>query len=193
MGVRMEALSTDFTEGGLEITNKELDVSINGLGFFQFRKPDGDIVYSRVGNFTRDVDGNILSQSGYHLDPPLRVPQSAQQITINPDGRVFAVMSDETNPQEVGQIVIARFKDMDGLKNIGTNFYEVTQDSGDPIVDIPGQGSAGQLVQFSRERSNVDVIREMMDMIMTKNGLRLMGKAMEAGGDMVKAGLNIVS
>ena len=79
------------------------------------------------------------------------------------------------------------------MKDVGGNFYKETQDSGEAVISVPAQGTAGQLVQFSRESSNVDVIKEMMNMIMTKNGLRLMGKAMEAGGDMTKVSLSIVS
>jgi flagellar basal-body rod protein FlgG len=190
-GVRVEAITTDFSEGNLQVTKNELDVAIRGGGFFQFRKPDGDIVYGRAGNFARDVDGNIISQSGYTLDPPVRIPDSTTKLTIDPEGRVFANVNNETTPREIGQILLARFKNPDGLKNVGNNFYKETVDSGEPVVEIPGRNATGQVVQFSMENSNVDIIKEMMEMIMTQKGLELLGKAMQAGEAMLKAGMGM--
>ena len=190
-GVRVEAISTDFSEGNLQVTNNEMDVAIRGDGFFQFRKPDGDIVYSRAGNLARDVDGNIISQSGYTLDPPVRIPDSTTKLTIDPEGRVFANVNNEAIPREIGQILLARFKNPDGLKNVGNNFYKETIDSGEAIVEIPGRNATGQVVQYSMENSNVDIIKEMMDMIMTQKGLELLGKAMQAGEAMLKAGMGM--
>lgn len=190
-GVRIEAISTDFSEGNLQVTNNELDVSVRGEGFFQFRKPDGEIVYSRAGNLARDVDGNIISQSGYTMDPPVRIPNNTTKLTIDPEGRVFANVNNETMPREIGQILLARFSNPDGLKNVGNNFYSETIDSGEALVEVPGRNATGQVVQFSVENSNVDIIKEMMDMIMTQKGLELLGKAMQAGEAMLKAGMGM--
>ena len=189
-GVRIEAISTDFSEGNLQVTNNELDVSIRGDGFFQFRKPDGEMVYSRAGNLAKDVDGNIISQSGY-TDPPVRVPNNTTKLTIDPEGRVFANVNNETLPREIGQVLLARFANPDGLKNVGNNFYKETIDSGEPLVEVPGRNATGQVVQYSIENSNVDIIKEMMDMIMTQKGLELLGKAMQAGEAMLKAGMGM--
>ena len=190
-GVRIEAITTDFSEGNLQVTNNEMDVAIRGEGFFQFRKPDGGIIYSRAGNLARDVDGNIISQSGYTVDPPIRIPDSTTKLTIDPEGRVFANVNNEAIPREIGQMLLARFKNPDGLKNVGNNFYQETVDSGDPIIEIPGRNATGQVVQFSMENSNVDIIKEMMDMIMTQKGLELLGKAMQSGEQMLKAGMGM--
>lgn len=190
-GVRMEAISTDFSEGNLQVTKNELDMAVRGEGFFQFRKPDGDIVYSRAGNFAKDVDGNIISQSGYTLDPPIRIPQNTTKITVDPEGRVFANVNNDSIPREIGQVLLARFRNPDGLKNVGNNFYKETIDSGEPIVEIPGRNATGQVVQYSIENSNVDIIKEMMDMIMTQKGLELLGKAMQSGEAMLKAGMGM--
>ena len=168
-----------------------MDVAVRGEGFFQFRKPDGDIVYSRAGNFAKDVDGNIISQSGYTLDPPIRIPQNTTKITVDPEGRVFANVNNDSIPREIGQVLLARFRNPDGLKNVGNNFYKETIDSGEPIVEIPGRNATGQVVQYSIENSNVDIIKEMMDMIMTQKGLELLGKAMQSGEAMLKAGMGM--
>jgi flagellar basal-body rod protein FlgG len=192
-GVRMEALTTDFSEGNLQVTNNEMDVAIRGDGFFQFRKQDGNMVYTRAGNFAKDVDGNIISQSGYQLDPPIRIPQNTTQLTIDPEGRVYATINNDATPREVGQMLVARFVNPDGLKNVGNNFYKETVDSGEPIVDVPGRNATGQVVQFSIENSNVDIIKEMMNMIMTQKGLELLAKAMQAGEAMLKAGMSMSS
>ncbi len=190
-GVRVEAITTDFSEGNIQVTNNDLDVSIRGDGFFQFRKPDGDVIYSRAGNLARDVDGNIISQSGYLLDPPIRIPQNTTGLTIDAEGRAFAAVNNESIPREIGQILVARFNNPDGLKNVGNNFFKETVDSGEPIVEVPGRNAAGQVVQYSIENSNVDIIKEMMEMIMTQKGLELLGKAMQSGEQMLKAGMGM--
>ena len=189
----MESISTDFSEGNLQVTNNELDLSINGNGFFQFRKPNGEIVYSRAGNLRKDIDGNITSQSGYLLDPPIRVPDSATQISIDSEGRVFANTPHKTELQEIGQILLAQFTKPDELKNVGNNFYAETAGSGAPTTTVPSRNIAGKVVQFSLESSNVDIIKEMMEMIMARRGLEALGKAMSSGKDMLEKGLTIVS
>ena len=190
-GVRVEAISTDFSDGNLQVTKNELDVAVRGEGFFQFRKQDGDIFYSRAGNLARDVDGNIVSQSGYQLDPPIRLPQNTTQLTIDAEGRVYATINNDAMPREIGQILLARFSNPDGLKSVGNNFYKETVESGDPIVEVPGRNSTGQVVQFSIENSNVDIVKEMMEMIMTQKGLELLAKAMQSGEQMLKAGMGM--
>ena len=112
-------------------------------------------------------------------------------MTIDPEGRVFANVNNDSMPREIGQILLARFSNPNGLKNVGNNFYQETMDSGDPIVEVPGRNATGQIVQFSIENSNVDIIKEMMDMIMTQKGLELLGKAMQAGEQMLKAGMGM--
>ena len=190
-GVRMEAITTDFSEGNLQVTNNELDIAVRGQGFFQFRKQDGSVVYTRAGNFAKDVDGNLISQSGYPLDPPIRIPLNTTQITIDQEGRVYANINGSSSSTEVGQMLLARFSNPDGLKNVGNNFYKETTDSGEPIIDVPGRNSTGQVVQFAKENSNVDIIKEMMDMIMTQKGLELLAKAMKSGEEMLKAGMGM--
>lgn len=190
-GVRIEAITTDFSEGSLKITNNELDMAIQGRGFFQLRKPNGDIVYTRAGNFTRDVNGVIMSQSGNALDPPINIPNGSTQISIDKDGRVFSTVNDSPIPQQIGQILISRFENPDGLKNVGDNAYEETENSGQRTTDIPGRNATGQIVQKAVEGSNVDIIKEMMEMIMTQKGLELLAKAMNAGEAMLKAGMGM--
>ena len=112
-------------------------------------------------------------------------------MTIDPEGRVFANVNNDSLPREIGQILLARFNNPDGLKNVLNNFYKETVDSGDAMVEIPGRNATGQVVQFSIENSNVDIIKEMMDMIMTQKGLELLGKAMQAGEQMLKAGMGM--
>ena len=189
-GVRMEGDINRLLWGMFKLQKMNW-MSLLEEGFFQFRKQDGNIVYSRAGNLAKDVDGNIISQSGFLLDPPIRIPQNTTQLTIDPEGRVFATVNNESIPREVGQILLARFNNPDGLKNVGNNFYKETIDSGEPIVEIPGRNATGQVVQFSIENSNVDIIKEMMDMIMTQKGLELLGKAMQSGEQMLKAGMGM--
>ncbi|MBT5855598.1 flagellar hook-basal body complex protein [bacterium] len=190
-GVQVEAITKDFRQGSIQVTKNELDLAIQGHGFFQYRLPDGRVAYGRAGNLTQDAQGNLINQTGYQLDPPIRLPQNTNQITIDQEGRVFVRINQDTVPREIGQLLLARFPNPGGLKALGQNLYQESLDSGEPIVDVPGRNNTGQVVQFAKEASNVDIIREMMQMIMTQKGLELLGKAMSAGTKMLNAGMGM--
>lgn len=191
-GVQIEAITRDFSQGSLQVTNNELDLAIQGHGFFQFRTPDGRIQYGRSGNLIKDAQGRVMNPNGYTLEPPITIPPDTQNITIDLEGRVFATIDHDNIPREIGQILVARFPNPGGLVAVGRNMYEPSADSGEPMIDTPGRGPVGEVVQFAKESSNVDIIREMMEMVMTQKGLELLGKAMGAGEAMLKAGMGVV-
>lgn len=190
-GVQIEGISKDFSQGAIKLTGRELDIAIEGGGFFQYQMNDGSIAYSRTANLTKDASGNIINQSGFPLEPPIRIPPESTEVIIDQEGRLFARIRDEEIPQEVGQILLARIPNPGGMKTIGQNMYTATSLSGDPLVDVPGQGVMGELIQRAQERSNVDIIREMMEMVLAQKGIELLGKAMASGQAMMKAGMGI--
>ncbi|RAP33911.1 flagellar basal body rod protein FlgG [Candidatus Marinamargulisbacteria bacterium SCGC AG-439-L15] len=190
-GVQIEAITQDFSQGTIKTTRNQFDVAIQGKGFLQFRSADGQALYSRAGNLRRNSQGDLMSQSGHLLDPPVQLPTQTEAVTIDQEGRVFAQVSGDPVSQEVGQLLLANFSNPDSLKQVGHNMYEETEQSGEPYVNVPGQNGAGEMVQYAIENSNVDVIKEMMEMIMTQKGLELLGKAMNAGQAMLRAGMGM--
>lgn len=192
IGLKVEGIRSDYTQGALKITNNSLDAAISGNGFFRFKTPNGDLVYSRNGNFMRDNNGELLSQTGLPLEPPIRIPSMASNIIIDPEGRVFAQLDQGKSPEEIGQIIMARFKFQERLKEIGQNFVMATDTSGEATIDIPGENGAGNIVQYSRESSTVDMMKEMMNMITVKMGLQTIAKAGETISEMEKTGFELL-
>ena len=186
-GVRVASVSKNFVQGTIEVTNQQLDLAIEGEGFFQVRMPDGSLAYSRAGNFHLDYNGNVVDQNGHTLEPPIQVPRGTTEIIINDEGRVFIQANGETQPREIGQILVASFQNSDGLREIGQNLYTETAASNSPSVETPAKNGIGAVRQRALEFSNVNVIEEMMDMIITQRSFELIVKSIQAGEAMLKA------
>ncbi len=163
-GVRLAATTRIFTQGNMEQTGNALDLAITGDGFFQIQLQDGRIAYTRDGQFKIDSQGQVVTGNGLLLSPALVVPQNATAITVSPDGIVNVELSDGT-VQQLGTITLVRFVNPAGLKSIGDNLFIQTPASGDPIEGIPNQDGFGAVMQGYVEKSNVDVVKEMVDMI----------------------------
>ena len=187
-GVTIADVTKNFSNGTISITNIPLDMAIEGQGFFQVRLPDGRIGYSRAGNFHQDAEGNVVTPNGNPLEPSIRIPRNATEIIINQEGRVFVQLNKETQPREIGQITLATFPNPPGLKDIGQNSYVETVTSGEPVFELPGRNAAGNIRQRALEFSNVNVIEEMMDMVLTQRSFEVIVKSIQAADSMLKVG-----
>lgn len=178
-GVRVTATTKDFSQGAMEVTNKPLDIAIQGDGFFQFKMPDGSAAYSRAGNLHSDNEGNLVDPNGRILDPALTLPSGTTAIVIRTDGMVYASVNNSLTPTEVGQINLVRFPNPAGLSSIGQNLYAATAASGDAILGTAGQDGYGSINQYSLESSNVEVLSEMMRMVMAQRVFDTITKAVQ--------------
>ncbi len=185
-GVRIVDVRKDFSAGTIEVTNKPLDLAIQGNGFLQFRMIDGSLAYSRDGSLRQDKEGNVVNLNGYPLEPAIKIPDGSTAISIDSVGRVFAQANNEISQREVGQIMLARFPNTEGLQSIGQNLYVETQSTGEPIQDVPGQNSLGSIAQYSLEFSNVNIIDEMMKMVIVQRAFELVTKAVSSGESMLR-------
>lgn len=179
-GVRVAATPKDFSQGTLEVTTSPLDIAIEGEGFFQFRRPDGEIAYSRAGNLHRDADGSLVDPNGNFLEPQITIPSEATDIIIQPDGRVLVQTAGTLDLTEVGQITLAKFTNPGGLTSLGKNLYANTSAAGSPTEGLPSDSGYGNIAQYSLETSNVDVIEEMMRMIVTQRVFDTITKAVQS-------------
>lgn len=186
-GVRIVDISKNFEQGTIEITNQPMDIAIEGQGFFQFRLSDGSIAYTRAGNLHVDYEGNVVNPNGQPLEPAINVPRNATEVIINEEGRVFVQIAGQTTPQEIGQILLASFQNPSGLKDVGQNLFLETAASGQPSFETPSQNGMGNIRQRALEYSNVNVIEEMMEMIVTQRSFELIVKTIQAGEAMLKA------
>lgn len=164
-GVRPVSTARIYTKGSLQQTNNELDAAIDGAGFFQVLLPDGTTAYTRDGSFQRDNQGQIVTSSGYPLQPSITIPSNATGISIARDGVVSVVLAGSAVPTEIGSIQLATFVNNGGLQSIGENLFLETGSSGSPTPTTPGTNGAGILYHQYVETSNVNVAEELVSMI----------------------------
>jgi len=187
-GSRLSATNRIFTQGSTESTDNPTDVMVAGEGFLQITMPDGTLAYTRDGSLKLDSNRRLVTTEGYPLEPEIYIPQNAPSntITISSDGRVSAMASGTTTPDEVGQITLAQFVNPSGLMSIGNNLFQQSVASGDPIVGNPGDDGAGTLVQSSLEMSNVQIAEEMVNMIIAQRAYETNSKAITTSDSMME-------
>ncbi|MCP5092902.1 MAG: flagellar basal-body rod protein FlgG, partial [Gammaproteobacteria bacterium] len=176
-GVRVVATEKLFTQGSVLQTDNAYDVAINGRGFFQIQKPDGEMAYTRDGTFQVDDQGQMVTSSGYIVDPGITIPGDAQSVTIGNDGTVTVRLPGQASVTQVGSLQIADFVNPVGLQPIGENMYIETAASGSPQPGTPGQNGLGLLNQGALEGSNVNVVSELVNMIETQRAYEMNSKA----------------
>jgi len=191
LGTKVAAVAKIFSQGDYKQTGNELDLAIDGNGFFQITTPDGEISYSRAGSFKMDGDGNIVTPDGYLLQPQITIPNNAIQLTVGPDGTVTVMNAGETTPSEIGKIETARFANPAGLNAIGKNLFMESETSGSPTTGTPGQDGLGTISQGYLEMSNVNVVEEMVYMIVAQRAYEINGKAIQTADEMLQMANNV--
>jgi len=190
-GTRTVSTQKIFIQGDFQHTQNELDMAIEGNGFFQIIQANGDIAYTRSGNFKIDSEGRIVSPDGFLLEPELTIPSDAMAISIGTDGVVSVLQPGQTAPTEVGTLELARFINPAGLQSMGRNLYTQTAASGDPITGVPGEDGYGTIAQGYLEMSNVSVVDEMVNMITAQRAYEINSKAIQAADDMLQTANNL--
>ena len=185
-GVRIVATEKLFTQGSVQKTENALDVAINGRGFFQVQTPDGDSAYTRDGNFQISDQGDLVTASGYIVQPGITIPDQVQSITIGNDGVISAKLAGQTQLTQLGTLEIADFINPTGLQPIGENLYIETAASGSPQPGNPGSDGLGRLVQGALEGSNVNVVSELVNMIETQRAYEMNSKAISTNDQMMQ-------
>lgn len=185
-GVRVVGTQKEFTVGSLQVTDQSLDVAIDGRGFFQILQPDGNLSYTRNGQFQINADGQMVTANGYLLEPSITIPQNSTQVTIGNDGTVSAVLQGEPTPQNLGTIQTVDFINPAGLQAIGANQFVETAASGDPQAGTAGEEGLGRLMQGALENSNVDIVEEMVNMITTQRVYEMNSKVVSTADQMLQ-------
>ncbi|NOT08727.1 MAG: flagellar basal-body rod protein FlgG [Gemmatimonadales bacterium] len=186
-GVRLAAVNRIHTAGALQVTQRPLDLAIEGEGFFQVRLPDGKIGYTRDGSFTISDSGQLVTQSGHAVIPDFVLPADASVVTIAENGTVTAGTSSSAQQIELGRIELARFANPAGLLSLGGNLYGETAASGQPVTGVPHEEGFGRLLQGALESSNVEVVQEMTDMITAQRAYEINARAIRAAEDMMRS------
>jgi fagellar hook-basal body proteins len=220
LGVKVGGISTDFTNGSMQSTNRNLDFALDGTGYFVV-SPDGgtDDYYTRDGAFVLDKDGNLLTQEGNHVmgyasgatgtgqpTTALSIKQyytsatngvdtgtDAQKVSsfsVGKDGSITVKLGDGTS-YEVGQIGLASFQNEGGLVKMGGNLYKTSPNSGDATYGTSGSGSFGDINQGMLEMSNVDLAQQFTDMIIAQRAFQANGKIISTDDEVLQDLVNL--
>jgi flagellar basal-body rod protein FlgG len=185
-GVKTVGTPRVMTQGNLLPTGKELDVAIRGDGFFRILLPDGRTAYTRDGSFEMDAQGRLVTAQGYVIQPGITIPQNSRNITINAQGTVSAVVGTDTNTTQLGQIELANFVNKAGLQAVGDNLFMETPASGAPQTGTPTQDGLGDLQQGNLEQANVEVVKEISDLIAAQRAYEMNAKVITATAEMLQ-------
>ncbi|MCB9228065.1 MAG: flagellar basal-body rod protein FlgG [Deltaproteobacteria bacterium] len=188
-GTKLSSVDKMFTEGAIQMTGNDLDMMIEGDGFFRVQRDDGQIVYTRDGHFSRDNSGRIVSADGYPLIPEIVIPQGAQNLHIGYDGTVTVKIDRET--QEIGQILLADFINPTGLVSEGGNYFTPSRSSGDTVTGVPNQNGFGRIGHQQLESSNVNIVEEMVNMITGQRAYEINSKVIQTGDQMLQTTTSI--
>ena len=185
-GVRPVATEKIFTQGNLLQTGNSKDLAIQGQGFFQVLMPHGSSGYTRDGSFQTDSQGQLVTSSGFVIQPAISIPANAQSITVGRDGTVSVTQPGSAAPVQVGSIHLATFINPAGLLSLGENLFVETAASGSPGTNTPGTNGAGLLSQAFVETSNVNVAEELVNMIQTQRAYEINSKAITTSDQMLQ-------
>ncbi|AEV26122.1 MULTISPECIES: flagellar basal-body rod protein FlgG [Azospira] len=187
LGTGVKPVSTEriHTQGNLQQTGNDLDVAINGAGFFQILMPDGSTAYTRDGSFHKDNQGQMVTASGYPLQPNITIPQNALSVTIAKDGTVSVTQPGNTAAVQIGSVQLVSFINPAGLQSVGENLFLETAASGTPTPNTPGTNGLGVLNQKYVETSNVNVAEELVTMIQTQRAYELNSKVVSTSDQML--------
>jgi flagellar basal-body rod protein FlgG len=184
-GVRIVATEANYAQGSSTTTNNPLDLQISGQGFFQITMPDGSLAYTRDGSFTLDNQGNVVTASGYPIQPAITIPVGTQSVTVGNDGAVTAVSAAGKTTQ-IGQVQLADFINTQGLQNIGNNLVIESAASGSPQTGTAGANGLGTIQQGSLETSNVNTVTELVNMIECQRAYEMNSKAITTTDQMLE-------
>lgn len=185
-GTRVAATEKTYSQGNIVQSKNPLDLAIQGRGFFQVLLPDGTLAYTRDGSFQMDSQGQLVTSTGYQVQPAITIPDNAQSVTIGNDGTVSVTVAGQSAPTQVGTLQLADFVNPAGLQPMGENLALETAASGSPQTGTPGLNGLGTTLQGSLETSNVNVVEELVNMIETQRAYEMNSKAIAATDSMLK-------
>ena len=185
LGANFVASATGFESGPMNSTGNPYDLAINGNGFFAIKRADGTTAYTRDGSFKTDSAGNLVTNNGEQLDPPINIPTGSTEVSISSDGTISGVLPGSKDPQVIAQIQIAFIPNPGGLTRLGENLFAAGTAAGAVTLVTPGESGTGQIRSSFLEGSNVQVVDEMVRMIMAQRAYEINSKAIQTSDQML--------
>jgi len=189
IGLGTRVVSTEMlqTQGDAVNTGNPLDVMIQGQGFFQVQMPSGELAYTRDGSFHLDQNRTLVTADGNQLQPTITIPADALTINIGSDGTVSVTEPGQTQASQVGTIQLAAFPNPGGLTALGGNLFTPTTSSGQAVVGTPGGADGlGTIQQGMLEQSNVDIVDQFIQMILTQRSYESNSRVVQAADEMLQ-------
>jgi flagellar basal-body rod protein FlgG len=190
-GTRLVATPSMFTAGQLQQTGNQLDLAIEGNGFFMVNMPDGRTAYTRAGTFKTNSQGQVTTADGNPIEPAITVPHDATKVTIGSDGTVSVIIANQTQPSQLGKLQLAAFANPAGLEKMGHNMYLETAASGPARQGAPGTNEIGTIAQGMLEMSNVKVVEEMIDLIIGQRAYEASSRVIKTADEMLRTTANL--
>jgi flagellar basal-body rod protein FlgG len=185
-GVRVVATEKNYSQGNMQQTGNSLDLAVNGRGFFQVLLPDGTLGYTRDGNFEVNATGELVTSSGYRVQPGITIPDGTQSVSVGKDGVVTVQLAGQSTPSQIGSIQIFDFINPAGLQPRGENMLVESAASGTAQGGTPGLNGLGFVEQGALESSNVNVVEELVNMIETQRAYEMNSKAISTTDQMLE-------
>ncbi|HEY5512512.1 MAG TPA: flagellar basal-body rod protein FlgG [Geomonas sp.] len=186
LGVKPASVTKIFSAGNITQTGNDLDLAIQGDGFFQVQQSDGSTAYTRAGTFKKDGQGRVVTPDGSPVLPEILIPSNATKITVGNDGTVSVQQAGQSSATTVGTLQLASFSNPSGLNAIGKNLFLPTDSSGSATTGTAGQNGLGTLEQGYVEMSNVSIMEEMVSMIVGQRAYEINSKAVQASDEMLQ-------
>lgn len=187
VGVQTAGVYRIAEQGSLEITGNQLDLAINGRGFFRIQLPDGQDAFTRAGSFQLDQLGQLVTPEGFLVQPAVAIPLDATSITISLEGEIQATLDGQVQPQILGQLDLVTFPNEVGLDSFGANLFLETQASGPANQSQPGQPGFGEIQQGFLERANVNAVQELTSLITAQRAFELNSTVIQTADQMLQA------
>lgn len=191
-GTKLTGVFKQFSQGELSQTNRELDISVEGNGFFQVTLDNGEKAFTRDGSLSLDKDGNLVTKNGLKVEPAVTVPAEALSLAVAKDGTISVTVPGQGEAQSLGTLQLTLFKNPAGLQNLGQNLYKETEASGTATTVNPNESGAGQISQGFLENSNVNVAEELINMIVAQRMYEANSKVMSTTSEMMRASNSVV-
>ena len=193
MGSGVASIAKDFSVGDLRGTDNPLDLAIRGLGFFEVDMGNGEFGFTRNGAMKIDADGYLSTVSGHRLSANIAIPPDSTDVFIQSTGEVSVRITGEDELMEVGRIELVNFLDPTSLEPVGDNLYVATEDAGSPMFSMPGEDGVGELAQGFLEGSNVNMVEEMMNLMITQRAYEVNSQVIRATDEMLRINNNLRS
>ncbi|WP_417669091.1 flagellar basal-body rod protein FlgG [Roseibium sp.] len=184
LGVKTSGIRKLHVQGTLSNSGNQLDVALDGRGWFEVTGPDEETLYTRAGSFNKNAEGRLVTIDGYPVEPAIVFPEETIEIVINESGQVYAQVDGELEPRELGQLTLANFANDVGLEAIGGNLFRETPASGVPVAGVAGDPGFGIIRQGYLESSNVDPVKEITALISAQRGYEMNSKVIKAADEM---------